>query len=76
MTTYIYVLAPRYHPRNAQGGVGFLCGRARPAVPALVRFIVEHPYRTDGGLINGDGMAGARREAGRLGGSGSTATWR
>ena len=36
--------------RNPQGGFCFLRGRARPALPALVRFIAEHADRTDGGL--------------------------
>src|SRR3954451_7824803 len=27
---------------NPQSDLGFLCGRARPALPVLVRFIAEH----------------------------------
>ena len=42
--------APRQ--RDPQGGVDFLCGRARPATESLVRFISEHRTRRVGaGLV-------------------------
>jgi putative transposase len=36
--------------RNPQGSFCFLRVSARPALPALVKFIAEHAKRTDGGL--------------------------
>ena len=35
--------------RHPQGGVGFLCGRARPATAVIVAFIRDHQGHRDGG---------------------------